>query len=76
MFHITWKNIKSAIVSGLIVGVLGVAGQIISVGDVFKLDWHALVNVGVISALTACVSALKSLLTTDKGNFAGIVKIK
>lgn len=73
---ITWINIKSALVSGVITGILGVAGYIIEVGDIFKLDVHTLVNVGALSALTTIVSLIKSFLTTSSGNFVGAVNIK
>lgn len=68
-------QIKSALISGLLMGFLGVAGYIVSVGDVFKLDIHALVNVLVLSILTTLVSLIKSGLTTTSGTFAGI-KVK
>ena len=70
-----WTNIKSALVSGVITGVLGIAGYIIGVGDIFKLDVHTLANVGALSALTTIVSLIKAAMTTDKGFIAG-VKIK
>lgn len=67
-----WINIKSALVSGVLMGILAVAGYIIGVGDVFKLNLHALINSGVMAALTAAISLLKSSLTTDSGKLAGI----
>ncbi len=70
--YMTWINLKSALVSGVIVGILGVAGYILNIGDIFKLDLHTLANVGAISALTAIVSLLKSVATTTNGKIAGI----
>jgi len=72
----TITNIKSALVSGVITGVLGIAVYIIGVGDIFNLDVRTLANVGVLSALTTIVSLIKSLLTTSAGNFVGAVKVK
>ena len=69
-------NLKSALVSGVITGVLGIAGYIIGVGDVFNLDVHTLINVGALSALTTAVSLIKSFLTTENGNFVGTINIK
>jgi len=62
------ENLQSAIVYGL----LAVALFVISKGTVFGLDWKALVDVGVLGVLTSLV---KNLLTTDKGNFVGAVKV-
>lgn len=67
-----WISIKSACVSGMIMAVLGVAGYIIGVGDVFKLDVHSLVNVAVMSGLTAIVSLLKASMTSNSGKVAGV----
>lgn len=72
---ISWINIKSALVSGLITAVLAMAGYLIGIGDIFKIDVHAIVNVGALSALTALVSAIKSFFTTSEGNIIGVTKI-
>lgn len=65
-------NIKSALVSGLIMGLLGVAGYVIGIGDIFKLNAHVLINVGVMSALTTIVSLVKTSLTNTDGKIAGV----
>lgn len=67
-----WVSIKSALVSGVITGLLGIAGYIIGVGDIFKLDVHTLLNVGSLAALTTIVSFIKASLTTEDGTVAGI----
>lgn len=74
--QITWTNVKSALVSALITAVLATATYILGLGDVFKIDVHALINVISLSALTALVSIIKSFLTTSSGNFVGAVTIK
>lgn len=76
MFQLTWSNVKGAIVSAVITGVLAIVGYIIGVGDVFNIDFRALVNVGSLSALTAITSLIKSLLTTKSGDFVGAVAVK
>ncbi len=68
----TWTNIKSALVSGVITGLLGIAGYIIGIGDVFALDTHSLVNVFALSALTTVVSLIKSAMTTPEGTVVGV----
>ena len=68
ILSLSWINIKSSIVYGL----LGVCVYVISKGTVFGLDWHILVDVGVIGILT---SLTKNFFTTDSGDFAGVVKV-
>lgn len=72
MLTLSWINIKSALVSGVITTVLGIAGYIIGVGDIFKLDTHTLLNVGALAGLTTIVSIIKSFLTTETGSVAGV----
>lgn len=69
ILKLSLENVKSAIVYGL----LAVALFVISKGSVFGLDWHALVDVGVLGLLTSLV---KNLLTTNEGNFVGLVGVK
>lgn len=68
-------NIKSAVVSGLIMALIIVLTMIINAKSIFLVDWRNLIDVAIISFLTSIVSVLKSLSTTAKGNFLG-VKIK
>lgn len=74
--QITWTNVKSALVSAFITAILAGAGYVVGVGDIFKIDVHALVNVVSLASLTALVSIIKSFLTTDSGKFVGAVAIK
>ena len=67
-----WISIKSALISGVIAAFLAVAGYIIGVGDVFKLDPHALINTAVMATLVALVSLIKSGLTSNSGDVAGV----
>lgn len=76
LFSLDWTKIKSALVSALITAILAAAGYVIGVGDIFKIDVHAFINVFSLSALTALVSLIKSFFTTTAGNFAGAVKVK
>lgn len=64
--------IKSALISAAIAAVLAISGYIVGVGDVFKLDPHALINAGVLSALTAIVSLIKAGLTLPDGTALGV----
>jgi len=69
-------QVKSALVSTVLMAVLGLATYILGVGDVFALDFHTLVNVGAVSLLTGIVSLVKALLSNEEGDFLGVVKIK
>lgn len=64
--------IKSALISAGIAVVLAVSGYIIGVGDVFKLDPHALINAAVLSALVAIVSLIKAGFTQTDGTALGV----
>ena len=64
------KKIVSAIISGIIVAVLG---YVVSLTDIWAVSFHTVLNIAV---MTACASILKAMGTTDEGTFAGIVKIK
>lgn len=75
IFTLNITQVKSAIVSGVLTAILGAAGYIIGVGDVFAIDVHALTNVTALAFLTTVVSLVKSLLTTSQGNFIGAVKV-
>ena len=72
---LSWTNCKSALVYGLLSAILAMSLYAISIGDVFKLDLHALINSGVFGLLAVLVSLIKNLLTTNQGNFLGTTKV-
>ena len=76
IFQVDFEGLKSALVSTILMAVLGVAGYIIGLGDIFQIDWRALANVGVMALLTGVVSLIKNFLTSDSGKFANITKIE
>ncbi len=65
-------SIKSALFSVGIAVVLAVAGYIIGLGDIFKIDWHAFINVGVMAGLVGIVSLAKSSMTNSDGKAFGV----
>ncbi len=69
LLKLNLENWLSAIVYG---GLLSLATVIIQHNSVFGLDWHGLVDSFVIGTL---VSLVKNLLTTNDGNFAGVVPV-
>lgn len=82
LFKINFVNVKSAFVYGVVAMFLGallaVASYIYEAGTIFGLDWKVVIDKGVMAALgtfVATVSIIKNLLTTDKGNFLGAVKV-
>lgn len=68
-------NIKSALVSGVLMAILGIATYLLGIGDIFKADGHTVANIAVMAILTAIVSVVKNSLTTSTGKIAGI-KVK
>lgn len=75
LFTVNWLEVKSAIVSGVIMALVVVITEVLVAGNIWVLDLKALLNTGIIAFLTIFVSFLKSLLTTSNGTIAG-VKIK
>jgi hypothetical protein len=73
---INLNDIKSALVSAVLMAVLAMAMYIINAGNIFAIDWNDLANTGIIALLTGVVSLVKSLLTNNNGVFAGSVKVK
>lgn len=69
------ENIKSALVYGLLFGIFAILDGIITTGSIFNIDWKLLVNSGIIAGLGTTVSLIKNLLTTNKGNFVGTIKV-
>jgi hypothetical protein len=65
-----WKPILGALVSGVLIAVLGYLG---TVTDFWKLDFHALVNIGLGAGVA---SLIKYFGTTASGNFVGVVPVK
>lgn len=82
LFKLDWANVRSAVVYGILTivvcFVLSVVESIVKAGSIFGLDWHKVIDGGVLSSLSFFVvilSLVKNLLTTDKGNFLGITKV-
>ena len=75
MLKLNWINVKSALVYGLLWGLLAVFIEIKEIGDVFKLNWQDLLNVFVMAGLAIVITLVKNILTTDSGNFVGAIKV-
>ena len=75
IFKLGWVNVKSALVYGLLSAILAIGMYMLSVGSVFSLDFHELINAGVFGFLGVIISLVKNLLTTNSGNFLGAVEV-
>ena len=75
IFTLNVASLKSALVSAVLMAVVAMAGYVIGLGDLWKIDVHILTNIGVMALLTGIVSLIKNFLTSDSGTFAGIVKV-
>jgi len=75
IFQLDWDNIRSAITSVLLTAVLGLLMYVVGVGDVWKIDFHSVVNIFSIAIATGLVSLIKNFLTTDKGQFLGVTQV-
>ena len=68
-------QIKSALVSVVLMAILSIIVYILGVGDIFAVNVKIIVNIGVMSLLSGIASLIKSSFTTEAGKFAG-VKVK
>ncbi len=69
---LSWINVKSALVFGVIVGIGAIIVYTFKVGDIFKLDWHTLVNSFYFGFAGVFLSLVKSLITTNSGSVGGV----
>jgi len=75
--RINWTTIKSALTTGLVVGVLALIAYFLKAGTFFGVDYHAVINCFGLAALSAVGSQIQSLLVTPStGNFVGVIKVK
>ena len=75
-FTLSLASLKSALVSVVLMAVLAMLVYIIGLGDIWKIESHALINIGVIALATGLVSLIKNFLTSSSGTFAGITNIE
>lgn len=70
LLKLNTKDIVGAIVSGVIVAILGYVSQLTSI---YEISWDQIINIAVLSAIT---SLLKSLGTDTNGKLLGKIQIK
>lgn len=67
-------NIKSALITVLLTSLAGVLLYIVGLGgDLFMINFHVLLSIFVLALANGLLSVIKSLFTTNKGNFVGVV---
>lgn len=71
-FTLSLEDYKSALVMVVLGAVLAVLINIISIGNIFELDWKQLANIGVLALFTGFVDLIKNLLANSKGTIAGV----
>lgn len=72
MFTINWVNIKSALMYGLLWGVLAIFVKVSEIGNIFALDWKDLLNAGVMAFLAIMIVLLRNFFTSNDGKFIGV----
>ncbi len=75
LFTLSWVNVKSAIVYGLLWALLVVLVEVQQAGTIFGLDWKTIADAGVLGFIAVIVTLLKNFFTTKEGNFLGLVKV-
>ncbi len=75
ILKLSWANVWSALVYGLMWGTLAVFVRVSEIGNIFALDWKDLLNIFVMSGIAVGITLVKNLLTTNSGNFVGVVKV-
>jgi hypothetical protein len=72
---LTDENWKSAVVYGLLWGLLAVLLEVQSAGSIYKVDWKMAADSGIVASIAFAISVIKNLLTTKAGKFLGMVKV-
>jgi len=75
IFKLSLVNVKSALVYGLLWGLLAMLLNMQMAGSVFNLNWKDVVDSGIMAMIAAVISLLKNLFTTDEGKFVGLVDV-
>lgn len=74
MFTLSKENIMSAVVYVVLTAFLGLLAYVVGIGDVYKIDFHSVVNIFSIAIATGLVSIIKNFLTDNSGAFLGVAK--
>lgn len=72
---LSWANIKSALVYGVMWTLLAVCVYIVETGSIYAVNWKEVLNSGVLGLIGIIISIIKNLLTTSEGDFVGLIKV-
>lgn len=72
LLTLDWGNVKSAIISTIIVSLGATLAYIIGVGDIFKLDWREIINIAI---MAGAGSLVKNFFSTNDGKFLGKIQL-
>lgn len=82
LFKLSWANVKSAIVYGLLTFlaafILSIVQQVLDAGTFLGLNWVHIIDSSAVSTLPLMIvglSIIKNLLTNSKGEFLGITNV-
>lgn len=76
MLNLSWVEVKSALVYAVLSAVLATLMYVIGIGDIFKIEMKALINIGVMSLFVGITSIIKNFLTSSSGKFLGAIQVK
>lgn len=74
-FKLNLANVYSALVYGVMWGLLTMFIKISEIGSIFNLNWAELLNIFAMAFIGFLIPIVKNLLTTEKGKFVGLVKV-
>ena len=75
-FTWSWTDLKSGLVSGIIVALIAMGDTVIEAKSLFAVHYADVLNAGAFALIVFCTSMLKSLFTNSEGKFAGAIKVK
>ena len=67
-----WANVRGAVITTAAVAIGATLFYIIGVGDIFKLDWHVIINTAI---MAGAGSLFTNFFSTNDGKFLGGPKV-
>lgn len=75
ILKLDWISVKSSLVYGLLWALLTVMVKVVEAGSFFSVDWKDLLDAGGMAFMAVIIVLIKNLLTTNNGNFVGLVQV-
>lgn len=75
LFNFNFIDLQRALSLGLCLAIVIVISYIIKAGTIWGLNWMDILSSGIIGFLGVLGSFLRTLLTTQDGNFIGLVQV-